>query len=95
MYVADRYERRYIERWLQQGNLRCPATGQRLARPVALTPNGTLRRAIEEWAEKNAPWMLVRLTSYCFDITTTLYAVQISGLVLRLQRTDEWHRRDG
>lgn len=57
--LVFRYERRYIERWLAQGNLRCPATGQRMTRPIALTPNVTLRKSIEEWAEKNAAWMLV------------------------------------
>ena len=54
-----RYERRYIERWLAQGNLRCPATGQGMTRPISLTRNVTLRKSIEEWAEKNATWMLV------------------------------------
>lgn len=59
--VSDRYERRYIERWLAQGNSRCPATGQRMTRPVTLTPNVALRKSMEEWAEKNAAWMLVSL----------------------------------
>ena len=53
------YERRYIERWLEQGNMRCPATGTALTRPVALTPNVSLRRSIEDWAEQHAIWLLV------------------------------------
>lgn len=56
--TGQTYERRYIERWLAQGNSRCPATGQRMNRPITLTPNVTLRKSMEEWAEKNAPWML-------------------------------------
>ena len=30
-----------------------------MTHPIALTPNVTLRKSIEEWAEKNATWMLV------------------------------------
>ena len=57
--VLCRYERRYIERWLSQGNLLCPATGLALQRPVALTSNLAMRRSIEDWAQRNAEWMLV------------------------------------
>ena len=57
--VPCRYERRYIERWLSQGNLLCPATGLALQRPVALTSNLAMRRSIEDWAQRNAGWMLV------------------------------------
>ncbi|KAK9816536.1 hypothetical protein WJX72_001652 [[Myrmecia] bisecta] len=31
--TGQTYERRYIERWLAQGNMRCPATGLLLTRP--------------------------------------------------------------
>lgn len=54
------YDRPCIERWLQQGNCSCPATGQALAAPVTLVPNVALRNSIEEWAEKHTPWLLVR-----------------------------------
>lgn len=57
---ACRYDRPCIERWLSQGNRSCPATGQPLAEPVQLVPNLALRNSIEEWAEKHAPWLLVR-----------------------------------
>ena len=57
--VPCRYERRYIERWLSQGNLLCPATGLALQRPVALTSNLAMRKSIEDWAQRNAEWMLV------------------------------------
>ena len=57
--VPCRYERRYIVRWLSQGNLLCPATGLALQRPVALTSNLAMRRSIEDWAQRNAGWMLV------------------------------------
>ena len=57
--VPCRYERRYIERWLSQGNLLCPATGLALQGPVALTSNLAMRRSIEDWAQRNAEWMLV------------------------------------
>ena len=55
-----RYEKRYIERWLEQGNLSCPVTGQALTRPVALTPNVALRHSIEDWAQQHAIFLLVR-----------------------------------
>jgi hypothetical protein len=60
--VSDlcRYERQYIQRWLDQGNTTCPITQEALARPVQLTPNVALRHAIEDWAERNAIWLLVR-----------------------------------
>ena len=54
-----RYEKRYIERWLEQGNLTCPVTGQTLTRPVALTPNVALRHSIEDWAQQHAIFLLV------------------------------------
>lgn len=67
---ARRYERRYIQRWLNSGNATCPASGQVLALPAALTPNLALRKSIEAWAEKYAQWLLVgpgqRLCSYAF-----------------------------
>eukprot|EP00803_Ostreobium_quekettii_P001578 evm.model.scf_7.9 EVM.evm.TU.scf_7.9 scf_7:57504-66790(+) len=56
--TGQTYERRPIERWLAQGRSTCPTTGVLLEEPVKLIPNVTLRRAIEEWAEKHAPWML-------------------------------------
>lgn len=58
--TGQTYDRPCITRWLQQGNSSCPATGQALPPPVALVPNVALRGAIEEWAEKHAPWLLVR-----------------------------------
>ena len=57
---ARRYERRYIQRWLSSGNATCPASGQALTLPAALTPNLALRKSIEAWAEKYAQWLLVR-----------------------------------
>ena len=57
--TGQTYERRPIERWLAQGRPTCPTTGVPLQEPVSVTPNVTLRKAIEEWAEKHAPWMLV------------------------------------
>mgnify|MGYP001032829297 FL=1 len=56
-----RYDRPCIERWLEQGKTTCPATGQQLAKPMMLTPNISLRNAIEEWAERHQPQLLVRL----------------------------------
>ena len=34
-------------------------------RPITLTPNVTLRKSIEDWADKNARWMLVSLLIFC------------------------------
>jgi len=56
--TGQTYERQPIERWLAQGRPTCPTTGVLLQEPVSVTPNVTLRKAIEEWAEKHAPWML-------------------------------------
>ena len=58
--VLCRYERRYIERWLAHGCTRCPCSGQTLEPPVLLMPNVALRKCIEEWADNNATWLLVR-----------------------------------
>lgn len=56
--TGQTYERCAIEQWLSQGNPTCPVTGVLMKQPVAVTPNVALRRAIEDWAEKNAPFLL-------------------------------------
>ena len=61
LILLRRYDRPCIERWLDQGKTTCPATGQQLAKPMMLTPNISLRNAIEEWAERHQPQLLVRL----------------------------------
>lgn len=53
-----RYERYYIERWLE-GHCTCPATGRRLQLPVALEPQRKLQAKIEIWAREHAPLLLV------------------------------------
>lgn len=57
--LCDRYERRFIERWLAHGCTRCPCSGQSLVPPVLLMPNVALRKCIEEWADDHATWLLV------------------------------------
>ncbi|GMH39540.1 hypothetical protein BSKO_07438 [Bryopsis sp. KO-2023] len=56
--TGQTYERRAIIKWLAQGTATCPITGVSLSAPVPLTPNVALRKAIEDWSERNAPWML-------------------------------------
>ncbi|CAM6105844.1 unnamed protein product [Calypogeia fissa] len=46
------YDRCSIEKWLDEGNLTCPATMQVLEN-TQLTPNHTLRRLIQEWCVLN------------------------------------------
>lgn len=57
--TGQTYERCAIERWLSQGTPSCPVTGVLMQQPVTITPNVALRRAIEDWAENNAPFLLV------------------------------------
>lgn len=56
--TGQTYERCAIERWLSQGTPSCPVTGVLMQQPVTITPNVALRRAIEDWAENNAPFLL-------------------------------------
>jgi len=56
--TGQSYERAAIERWLAAGNATCPATGQRLGRPVPLTPNVALRRSVEDWCGAHMAWAL-------------------------------------
>ncbi len=56
--TGQSYERVAIERWLAAGNATCPATGQRLGRPVPLTPNVALRRSVEDWCGAHMAWAL-------------------------------------
>lgn len=57
-------DRGAFERYLAKGNKRCPVTKRPLRKPIHMMPNMELRNAIAAWAEKNAPWILVRNNSY-------------------------------
>ncbi|GBG64750.1 hypothetical protein CBR_g46708 [Chara braunii] len=46
------YERAYIQRWMDDGNLTCPKTRVALTSTV-LTPNYSLKSMIQSWCEKN------------------------------------------
>lgn len=46
------FERSAIDKWLSDGNKRCPLTGTSL-NPAVLRPNKTLRQSIEEWKDRN------------------------------------------
>ncbi|KAH6558571.1 hypothetical protein KP509_1Z056500 [Ceratopteris richardii] len=54
------YDRSSIERWIADGNTTCPVTMQKLDN-VALIPNHTLRRLIQEWCAANASSTLPRI----------------------------------
>ena len=46
------YERSYIQRWIDSGNVTCPKTQQKLQH-FTLTPNYVLRSLIYQWCAKN------------------------------------------
>ncbi|KAL0664755.1 hypothetical protein Bca4012_101593 [Brassica carinata] len=50
--TGQTYERSYIQRWIDCGNLRCPKTQQKLGN-FALTPNYVLRSLISQWCTKH------------------------------------------
>ena len=56
--TGQSYDRPFIARWLAHGNASCPATGQSLPLPASQVPNVALRKAIEDWAETHALWLL-------------------------------------
>ncbi|KAJ4867628.1 U-box domain-containing protein 10 [Raphanus sativus] len=50
--TGQTYERSYIQRWIDCGNLRCPKTQQKLGN-FTLTPNYVLRSLISQWCTKH------------------------------------------
>ncbi|CAH8308443.1 unnamed protein product [Eruca vesicaria subsp. sativa] len=50
--TGQTYERSYIQRWIDCGNLRCPKTQQKLGN-FTLTPNYVLRSLISHWCTKH------------------------------------------
>ncbi|CAA7052280.1 unnamed protein product [Microthlaspi erraticum] len=50
--TGQTYERSYIQRWIDCGNLRCPKTQQKLEN-FTLTPNYVLRSLISQWCTKH------------------------------------------
>lgn len=50
--TGQTYDRSYIQRWIDSGNLTCPKTQQKLTN-FTLTPNYVLRSLISEWCIKN------------------------------------------
>ncbi|KAG7589720.1 Armadillo-type fold [Arabidopsis suecica] len=50
--TGQTYERSYIQRWIDCGNLRCPKTQQKL-KNFTLTPNYVLRSLISQWCTKH------------------------------------------
>ncbi|KAK9750358.1 hypothetical protein RND81_02G190700 [Saponaria officinalis] len=50
--TGQTYERSYIQRWIDSGNLTCPKTQQKLQN-FTLTPNYVLRSVIFQWCAKN------------------------------------------
>ncbi|VVA94879.1 unnamed protein product [Arabis nemorensis] len=50
--TGQTYERSYIQRWIDCGNLRCPKTQQKLEN-FTLTPNYVLRSLISQWCAKH------------------------------------------
>ncbi|KAK9676375.1 hypothetical protein RND81_11G073000 [Saponaria officinalis] len=50
--TGQTYERSYIQRWIDSGNVTCPKTQQKLQK-FALTPNYVLRSLIFQWCAKN------------------------------------------
>ncbi|GAB2296977.1 hypothetical protein Dimus_031081 [Dionaea muscipula] len=50
--TGQTYERSYIQRWIDSGNMTCPATQQKLEN-LTLTPNYVLRSLISLWCMKH------------------------------------------
>ncbi|GLT91935.1 hypothetical protein SLE2022_097960 [Rubroshorea leprosula] len=50
--TGQTYERSYIQRWIDGGNLTCPKTQQKLDN-LTLTPNHVLRSLISQWCSKH------------------------------------------
>ncbi|XP_074295588.1 U-box domain-containing protein 11-like [Silene latifolia] len=50
--TGQTYERSYIQRWIDSGNVTCPKTQQKLQN-MTLTPNYVLRSLIFQWCAKN------------------------------------------
>ncbi|XP_021727303.1 U-box domain-containing protein 11-like [Chenopodium quinoa] len=50
--TGQTYERSYIQRWIDSGNMTCPKTQQKLVHNT-LTPNYVLRSLIYQWCSKN------------------------------------------
>jgi len=49
-----------MEKWLAKGHKRCPVTKRPLRKPIHMVPNVEMRKHIQMWARKNAPWLVVR-----------------------------------
>ncbi|KAE8687926.1 U-box domain-containing protein 11 [Hibiscus syriacus] len=49
---SKKYERSYIQRWIDCGNVTCPKTQQKLEN-LTLTPNYVLRSLINQWCSKH------------------------------------------
>lgn len=52
MLILQTYERSYIQRWIDCGNITCPKTQQKLQN-LTLTPNYVLRSLINQWCSKH------------------------------------------
>lgn len=52
LIILQTYERSYIQRWIDCGNVTCPKTQQKLQN-LTLTPNYVLRSLISQWCAKN------------------------------------------
>ncbi|XP_010552723.1 PREDICTED: U-box domain-containing protein 11 [Tarenaya hassleriana] len=52
VFTGQTYERSYIQRWIDCGNLTCPKTQQKLEN-FTLTPNYVLRNLISQWCAKH------------------------------------------
>ncbi|KAG8637480.1 U-box domain-containing protein 11 isoform X2 [Manihot esculenta] len=50
--TGQTYERSYIQRWIDTGNVTCPKTQQKLEH-LTLTPNYVLRSLISQWCAKH------------------------------------------
>ncbi|XWS34513.1 hypothetical protein CRYUN_Cryun21dG0044700 [Craigia yunnanensis] len=50
--TGQTYERSYIQRWIDCGNVTCPKTQQKLEK-LTLTPNYVLRSLINQWCAKH------------------------------------------
>ncbi|OAE23117.1 hypothetical protein AXG93_3986s1020 [Marchantia polymorpha subsp. ruderalis] len=87
------YDRSSIEKWLDEGNLTCPATNQLLGSTV-VTPNHTLRRLIQDWCVLNqsngveripTPKLPARLEDVKAMVEDLKYGINVHETVKRLR----------
>ncbi|KAK6943663.1 U-box domain, partial [Dillenia turbinata] len=88
IFTGQTYERAYVKKWLEDGNITCPQT-QQIISNTTLKPNYAFRSLIFSWCEANGVDFSGRSDNFCLDINSC-YAerAEIDSLLTRLVSTD-------